>query len=180
MSLKSTREFVMQEKVGSLRDKVWVMDRDKKKLGYFKGKLIKIGNTFRLYDLPDEDKAILTVSEKVISVRSTYTFYKGDEKDDDKMIGKLKQKLISIKPKYWFENPDEDKVFELKGNFFAYKYKILKDKKEVAEVSKKLFKSIFRDAYGVKIAPDLDDDSAMLVLGIVIMLHHEKEEAKGH
>lgn len=174
MSLQSTREFVLQEKIGSLKDKVWVMNTNKEKLGYFKGKLIKIGNTFRLYDM--DETPLMTISEKLISMRSAYTFYKGGEKDDDKLIGKLKQKLISIKPKFWFEDPDEEKVFEMKGNLFKLKYKIQKDGKEVAEVSKKFFKSLLKDSYGVKIDPSLDDDSAMLVLGIVIMLHHEKEE----
>jgi uncharacterized protein YxjI len=64
----------------------------------------------------------------------------------------------------------------MKGNIFTLKFKILKDKKVVAEISKKLWKSILRGYYGVKMNPDLDDDSAMLILGIVLMLHHEKEE----
>ncbi|MGV9171292.1 MAG: hypothetical protein ACOC44_08430 [Promethearchaeia archaeon] len=53
---------------GSLKDKVYVMDTDKNKLGYFKGKLIKIGNTFRLYTMNDE--ALLIVNEKLISMKS--------------------------------------------------------------------------------------------------------------
>ncbi|MGQ4874017.1 MAG: LURP-one-related/scramblase family protein [Promethearchaeia archaeon] len=174
MSLLSTREFLLQEKIGSLRDKVWVMNTNKEKLGYFKGKIIKVGNTFRLYDM--NDNPILTVHEKLISMRSTYTFYWGGEKEDDKFIGKLKKKLVSIKPSYWFEDKDENKVFTMKGNVFSLKYKILKDGKQVAEISKKFFKSLLKDSYGVKIDPTLDDQSAMLILGIVIMLHHEKEE----
>jgi len=56
------------------------------------------------------------------------------------------------------------------------KYKILKAGKEIAQVSKKLFK--IKGTYGIQIASDVDDDTAMLVLGIVITLHHEKEENK--
>jgi uncharacterized protein YxjI len=64
----------------------------------------------------------------------------------------------------------------MKGNIFTLKFKIIKDKKVVAEIHKKLFKSLIKGTYGIKMSPDLDDDSAMLVLGIVLMLHHEKEE----
>ena len=156
----------------SFRDKVKVMTPDKEELGYFKGKIIKVGNTYRLRDLGD--KPLLTVHEKVVSLRSTYKFYKGGEEDDDKLIGRLKRKLVSIKPNYWFEDPSEKKTFTMKGNIWALKYKILKDGKEVAEISKKLFK--IKGTYGVKIKPDVSDDMAMLILGIVIMLHHEKEE----
>jgi len=91
-------------------------------------------------------------------------------------IGKLKRKLVAVKPSYWFEDPSENKVFTMKGNIFTLKFKILKDGKVVAEIHKKLFKSLLKGTYGVKMSPDLDDDSAMLVLGIVLMLHHEKEE----
>ncbi|MHA2009511.1 MAG: LURP-one-related family protein, partial [Promethearchaeota archaeon] len=118
----------------------------------------------------------LTVHEKVVSLRSTYTFYRGGEQDDDKYIGKLKRKIVSVKPNYWFEDPNETKVFTMKGNIFTLKFKIIKDKKVVAEIHKKLFKSLIKGTYGIKMSPDLDDDSAMLVLGIVLMLHHEKEE----
>ncbi len=158
----------------SLTDKGTIMNTNKEVIGTFGGKLIKIGNTYRIRDL--EDNPVLTVHEKVISMRSAYTFYKGGEQDEDKYIGKLKRKIVSVKPKYWFEDPNENKVFTMKGNIFTLKFNILKDNKVIAEIHKKFFKSILKGTYGIKMIPDLDDDSAMLVLGIVLMLHHEKEE----
>ena len=174
MSLQKTREFMLQEKMISLRDKGKIMNLNKEVIGTFAGKIIKIGNTYRIRDL--DENPVLTVHEKVISMRSSYKFYKGGEQDEDKYIGKLKRKLVSVKPRYWFEDPGENKVFTMKGNIFTLKFKILKDNKVVAEIHKKLFKSLLKGTYGVKMTPDLDDDSAILVLGIVLMLHHEKEE----
>lgn len=174
MSLQKTRDFMLQEKMISLKDKGKIMNLDKETIGTFAGKLIKIGNTYRIRDL--DETPVLTVHEKVISMRSTYKFYKGGEEDEDKYIGKLKRKLVSVKPKYWFEDPNENKVFTMKGNIFTLKFKILKDKKVVADIRKKLFKSLIKGTYGVQMSPDLDDDSALLILGIVLMLHHEKEE----
>ncbi len=174
--LTSTREFILQEKMLSLKDKGKIMNMEKEVIGTFGGKLIKIGNTYRIREL--DETPVLTVSEKIISMRSAYTFYTGGEKDDDKFIGKLKQKLVSIKPSYWFEDPNENKIFTMKGNIMTLKFKILKDGKMVAEIKKKLFKSMLKGTYGIQMSPDLDDDSALLVLGIVLMLHHEKEEKK--
>lgn len=165
---------MLQEKMISLRDKGKIMNLNKEVLGTFAGKIIKIGNTYRIRDLSEEP--VLTVHEKTISMRSIYKFYKGGEQDDDKYIGELKRKLVAVKPSYWFEDPNENKVFTMKGNIWTLKYKILKDNKVVAEIHKKLFKSLIKGTYGVKMNPDLDDDSAMLILGIVLMLHHEKEE----
>ena len=172
--LEKTREFILQEKMISLTDKGVIMNLDKEKIGSFRGKLIKIGNTYRIRDL--DENPVLTVHEKVISLRSTYRFYKGGEQDENQYIGQLKRKLVSIKPSYWFEDPNGTQLFTMKGNIFTLKFKILKDGKEIAEIHKKLFKSLIKGTYGVKMNPDLDDDSAMLILGIVLMLHHEKEE----
>ncbi len=173
MSLKSTREFLLQEKFISIRDKVKVMGLDKQELGIFIAKILSIGKNYRLYTMEDQENPILTVKEKVISLRSTYSFFKG-QKEDENLIGKLKQKLISIKPKFWFEDPDENKLFTMKGNFWKLKYKIFLEDKVIAEISKKLWK--IKDTYGLRMDESLDDDSAMLVLGIVVMIHHEKEE----
>ncbi|MFX1568371.1 MAG: LURP-one-related/scramblase family protein [Promethearchaeota archaeon] len=172
MDLRKQREFLLQEKLMSFKDKVKVMTPEREELGYFKGKLIKIGNTYRLRDL--NDKTLITVHEKVVSMRSTYKFYEGEEENEEKLFGRLKRKLVSVKPNYWFENASEEKIFTMKGNIWALKYKIIKDGKEIAEISKKLFK--IKGTYGVKINPDISDDMAMLILGIVVMLHHEKEE----
>ena len=174
-ALLGCRNFMLKEKMISLTDKGEIFNADNNELvGTFRGKLIKIGNTYRIRDL--NETPVLTVGEKIISLRSSYRFYKGGEKDESQYLGILKRKLVSIKPSYWFEDPSENRVFEMKGNIFTLKFKILKDGKEVAEISKKLWKSLLRGHYGVKMNPDLDNDSAMLILGIVLMLHHEKEE----
>jgi len=174
MSLLNTRDFILKEKMISLTDKGKIFNMNNEEVGSFRGSLIKIGNTYRIRDLGDVP--VLTVQEKIISLRAAYKFYKGGEKEDDQFVGKLKRKLVSIRPSYWFEDLNENKVFTMKGNIFTLKFKIIKDGKEVAEISKKLWKSLLRGHYGVSMSPDLDDDSAMLILGIVLMLHHEKEE----
>lgn len=165
---------MLREKMISLTDKGEIRNLEDELLGTFRGKLIKIGNTYRIRDLGDVP--VLTVQEKIISLRSTYKFFKGGEKDEDQYIGKLKRKIVAIKPSYWFEDPNENKVFTMKGNIMTLKFKIIKDGQEVAEIRKKLWKSLLKNTFGIKMSPDLDDDSAMLILGIVIMLHHEKEE----
>ena len=165
---------MLNEKMISLTDKGEIKNLDGELLGTFRGKLIKIGNTYRIRGL--DDVPILTIQEKIISIRATYKFYKGGEKEDDKLIGKLKRKIVAIRPTYWFEDPNENRVFTMKGNIMTLKFKILKDGQEVAEIRKKLWKSLLKNTFGVKMSPDLDDDSSMLILGIVIMLHHEKEE----
>lgn len=165
---------MLSEKLFSVRDKVNVMDLNKNPLGIFARKLLVVGGAmYRLYDVADEDTTISTVKEKLIAVRPTYTFYRGDEKDANE-LGKLRQELVSFGPKFWFEDPSGNTRFRMKGNLLELHYKIFKEDNPVAEINRELFH--IRDAYGVRMDPRLDDDTAMLVLGIVIMLHHEREE----
>ncbi|MFX0034040.1 MAG: hypothetical protein ACFE9I_00190 [Candidatus Hermodarchaeota archaeon] len=64
MELKKQREFLLQEKLVSFRDKVKVMTPNREELGYFQGKIIKIGNIYRLRDL--QENPIITVYEKIV------------------------------------------------------------------------------------------------------------------
>jgi uncharacterized protein YxjI len=172
--LLKTREFVLSEKLISAWDKVNVTDLNGNLLGIFARKLLVVGGAmYRLYDVADEDTTILTVKEKLVAVRPTYTFYRGDEKDANE-IGKLKRELVSLLPRFWFEDPSGNTLFTMKGNLFELDYEIFKENNPVAEISRELFH--IRDTYGVRMDPRLDDDTSMVVLGIVIMLHHEREE----
>jgi uncharacterized protein YxjI len=172
MSLQKTRVFILKEKLVSIKDKGNIMNQKQEIIGFFEGKAIKIANTYRIRDV--DDNALLTLHEKLASARSTYKFYKGGETNEDKLIGKLKKKIVSVLPKYWFENPEGNKLLSMKGNINALKYKILQNKNQIAEISKKLFK--IKGTYGVKISDDVSDEIVLLILGIVISLHHEKEE----
>ncbi|MGZ4881767.1 MAG: LURP-one-related/scramblase family protein [Halobacteriota archaeon] len=172
--LLKTRELVLSEKLISLRDRVNVMDVNGHLLGIFSSELLYIGGrTYRLYDAADEHTPLLTVKEKMLAVRSTYTFYKGEKRDENE-IGKLKQELVALTPHFWFEDPSGNTLFTMEGDLFALDYRIVRGDTVIAEISRELFH--ITDTYGVRMDPYLDDDTAMIVLGAVIMLHHEKEE----
>ena len=69
--LVKCRDFMLKEKMISLTDKGEIFNADNNELiGTFRGKLIKIGNTYRIRDL--NETPVLTVHEKVISLRSSY------------------------------------------------------------------------------------------------------------
>ncbi len=173
--LLQTREFILQQKIMAFRDTLKVKNGDNEVLGYFVKKIMSVGDTYRLKDLEEND--ILTVHQKVLALRATYRFYWGSEVDEEKLIGSIKQKLVAIKPSYWFEDPQENKIFTAKGNFFKYEFEIEKDGKEIAEVSKKLFS--IKDTYGIRINKDVDDKTAMIIIGFCIMLQsQEEQEAK--
>ncbi len=171
-TLLKTREFILQQKIMAFRETLKVKNGDNEVLGYFVKKIMSVGDTYRLKDLEEND--ILTVHQKVLALRATYRFYWGSEVDEDKLIGSIKQKLVAIKPSYWFEDPQENKIFTAKGNLFKYEFEIEKDGNEIAEVSRKLFK--IKDTYGIRINKDVDDKTAMIIIGFCIMLQSQEEQ----
>ncbi|MFX1337433.1 MAG: LURP-one-related/scramblase family protein [Promethearchaeota archaeon] len=177
MRFEVRREFLLKEKLFSIRDIVRIMDPEENIIGNFVRKILSIRAFYRLKDL--DERTILIIRKKIASIRSAYKFFEPneeDEPDENKYLGKMVRKIVTIKPKYWIENPLGDRIFNMKGNIWNLKYSIYREGTEVARISKKFWR--IRDTYGVKIVKDVDDKTAMMLLAIVIALQHEKEEAE--
>ncbi|MFW9971401.1 MAG: LURP-one-related/scramblase family protein [Candidatus Odinarchaeota archaeon] len=177
MKFEERREFLLKEKLVSLRDIVRIMDPEENIVGNFIRKILSIRAFYRLKDL--DEKTILIIRKKIASIRSAYKFFEpdeNDEPDENKFLGKMVKKIVTIKPKYWIENPLGERLFNIKGTIWGLKYSIFREGTEVARISKKFWR--IRDTYGLKIEKTVDDKTAMMLLAIVIVLQHEKEEAE--
>lgn len=170
----------MREKWFSLRDRVDVMDpATQTAVGHFERKLFSIRTLYRLYDLPGQVELI--VQQKLWSARPTFRFFSGDpsgQPDETALLGRLKKKLFSFKPEYWFETPDGSRRFDVKGNFIGLKYEITEDGRSIGSVSRTFW--AIRDTYGLRIDAAVPDETALLLLGSVIVIHaiHEKRERR--
>jgi uncharacterized protein YxjI len=180
MNLAKRREFLMREKWFSLRDKVSVMDPDTQEpVGHFQRKILTIRTLYRLYDLSGEVELI--VQQKLWAWRPTYKFFRGNpsaEPDEIALLGILRKKVFTFRPTYWFETPDGTRQFEVRGNFIGLKYEITQDGRSIGSVSKTFW--AIRDTYGLRIEPTVPDRTALLLLGVVMVIHaiQEKRERR--
>ena len=180
MNLARYRDFLMREKWFSLRDKVDVMDpATQTAVGHFERKILSIRTLYRLYDLPGQVELI--VQQKLWAVRPTFRFFSGNpsgQPDEKARLGQLKKKLFTFKPAYWFETPDGSRRFDVKGNFIGLKYEITQDGRVIGSVSRTFW--AIRDTYGLRIDAAVPDQTALLLLGSVIVIHaiHEKRERR--
>jgi uncharacterized protein YxjI len=178
MSLAKCREFLMREKWFSFRDKVSVMDpATQEPVGHFQRKMFSIRTLYRLYDLSGEVELI--VQQKLWAVRPTYKFFRGNlsgEPGDAALLGILRKKVFTLRPTYWFETLGGTRQFEVNGNFLGLKYEITEGGRSIGSVSKTFW--AIRDTYGLRIEPTVSDQTALLLLGSVIVIHaiHEKRE----
>jgi uncharacterized protein YxjI len=180
MSLAKCREFLMREKWFSLRDKVDVMEpATQTPIGHFERKIWSIRTLYRLYDVSGENE--LVVRQKLLAWRPTFRFYSGNstgEPEEAAYLGQLKKRLFTLRPAYWFEGPDGSLRFEVNGNFIGLKYEITGNGRNLGRVSKTLW--AIRDTYGLKVEPGVPDQTALLLLGSVIVIHaiHEAQERR--
>ena len=177
MSLASQREFLLQQELFTLRDKVDIMNPvSQAPIGHFERKIFSLRTLYRLYGPTDDIELI--VQQKLLAARPTFKFFAGNptgEPEDAGLLGELKRKVLAFKPDYWFEAPDGQRQFEVKGNFLGFKYEVTQDDREIAGISRTFW--AIRDTYGLRIGLGVSDQLALLILSSVIVIHaiHEEE-----
>jgi uncharacterized protein YxjI len=180
MSLAKRREFLMRERWFSLWDKVEVMDPvTEEPVGHFQKKLFTLRTQYRLQDpLGDIE---LIVQQKLLAWRPTYKFFPGSpsgEPDQAALLGTLTRGFLAFYPHYWFNATDGKRKFDIEGDLFALSYDIFENGRSIGSVSKTFW--AIRDTYGLRIDPSVPDQTALLLLGAVMVIHaiHEKRERR--
>ena len=118
--------------------------------------------------------------EPVLSVRRGVTFFRSkvevfDEKE--RLIGLFKQQLFSVGGKFNILDKEERLICTLQGKWTGWDFKFLKDKAELASVSKKwagIGKELFTSAdnYVLKIDEKVnaEDPTRLLILAAVMCI----------
>jgi uncharacterized protein YxjI len=149
-------KFQMREDLFSIGDDFWIEDDAGKKVFKVDNKKLRMRETFILEDMSGREVA--TIREKMLTVRDKMTI---DRDGQDAVVHK---NLIGIRDRYHVE-VDGGQDLKAKGNFVDHEYKVERDGKKVAEVSKKWFR--IRETYGVEIDPEQD---VALILAVTVCI----------
>jgi uncharacterized protein YxjI len=124
-------------------------------------KLFAIGEIRRTLVLEDRSGAeLFTVQEKKLPIGDTM-----DIERDGETAARVKKALITpLRERFSIEREGAEDL-EAKGNIVDHEYKIERDGKRVAEVSKRWFR--VRDTYGIEVAPG-EDDALILAATVCI------------
>jgi len=180
MSIAKRREFLMRERWFSFWDKVDVLDPvTQEPVGDFKRKIFTIRTLYRLENRLGRIELI--VQQKLLAWRPTYKFFLGNstgEPDGAALLGTLRRGFLAFYPHYWFDAPDGMRRFDVNGDLFALNYDIVENNQNIGSVSKTFW--AIRDTYGLRIDPTVPDQTALLLLGAVMVIHaiHEKRERR--
>jgi uncharacterized protein YxjI len=162
MGLWDYQQYVIDQKLLSVRQTYMIRDPAGTELGKIEKKLISLGPKYTITDATGAEMG--RIEGKVISVRPTYNILD----PAGATLATIKKKLFALfGGEYWFENPQGQEIMRAKGNFLSYEYKINDSSGQpLAEVSKKLFS--IRDSYAINIVRA--DANRYLVMSAVICI----------
>jgi len=162
MGLWDYQQYVIDQKLLSVRQTYMIRDPAGTELGKIEKKLISLGPKYTITDATGAEMG--KIEGKVIAVRPTYNILD----PAGTTLATIKKKLFALfGGEYWFENPQGQEIMRAKGNFLSYEYKINDSSGQpLAEVSKKLFS--IRDSYAINIVRG--DANRYLVMAAVICI----------
>jgi uncharacterized protein YxjI len=150
--------YRMRERLFAIGDDFWIDTEEERHAFRVNGKALRLRSTFVLED-PDGDE-LFKIQEKKLRVRDTMELEHGG-----RTVATVRKALISpLRDRFAIELADGSEL-TAKGNVVDHEYKIERDGKQVAEISRRWFR--IRDTYGIEVAPG-EDDALVLAAAICI------------
>src|SRR3954451_7974348 len=151
-------KYQMREKMFAIGDDYWVENEAGERAFKVDGKVLRIRDTFALQDPSGAE--LYTVKKQLLHIRDTMKVERGNEE-----IATVKKALFTPLRERFSIELAEGEDLDAKGNITDHEYRIERDEKSIAEVSKRWFR--VRDTYGIEIAPG-EDDALLLALTVCI------------
>jgi len=155
--------YQMREKLFAIGDDFWIDAEDGRHAFKVNGKAARVRNTLVL-EGPD-GKELLKAQERKLRVRDTMVLER-----EDATVATIKKAMVTPLRERFSVDLESGGSLEAKGNIVDHEYRIERDGKAIAEVSKRWFR--VRDTYGVEVAPDQDD---ALILAVTACIDEMQE-----
>jgi uncharacterized protein YxjI len=157
-------KYRMREKVFAIGDDYWVENDAGERAFKVDGKVLRLRDTFVLQNPSGAE--LYKVQKKLLHIRDTMQIQRGGE-----TVASIKKALITPFRERFSISVENGEDMEAKGNIVDHEYKIERDGKRVAEVSKRWFR--IRDTYGIEVAPGQDDALIIAVTVCIDQMTHD-------
>jgi uncharacterized protein YxjI len=150
--------YRMREKMFAIGDDFWIENESGEKAFKVDGKALRVRETFILQSPSGDD--LFKIQEKKLHIHDTMEIERHDEK-----VATVKKALITpFRDRFDIELESGGEL-NAHGNVVDHEYKIERDGKTVAEISKRWFR--IRETYGIEIAAG-EDDALLLATSVCI------------
>ena len=140
--------YQMREKLFAIGDDYWIENESGDRAFKVDGKALRVRDTFILEDTSGEE--LFKAQKKALHIRDTMEI-----EHDGHTVATIKKAMVSpLRHRFAIEVAGGGEL-SATGNIVDHEYKVERDGKEVAEVSKRWFR--VRDTYGIEIRPGEND-----------------------
>jgi uncharacterized protein YxjI len=167
MSEEDGVRYVIKQRAWTLRDSFSIRDESGKKVFRVKGRMVSVSDKLTLRSMAGEKLA--TIRQRVVSRIPRYRIRKGG-----KLLAQVRKRpLAVIKDRFKVNMKDGSPNLEIVGDLLDHEYRIRRQGKRVARVSKKWVS--FTDSYGIQVDEGEDDILILACAIIVDMICHDEE-----
>ena len=128
------------------------------------GKALRIRKTVLFQDM--DGRELCKIQQRMLHIRDSMEI----EGPDGNRIAMVHKAMITPLRERWIVNLEDGPDLHTEGNIVNHEYRIHRDGKQVAEVSKRWFR--VRDSYGVEIAPEEDDVLILATTAVIDTMAH--------
>jgi uncharacterized protein YxjI len=171
MSMLDTREFIVNQKLLSVRNTYVIKNRHGDRLGFIKKEFVSLGPHFWFED--NSGTHLGEICGKVMTIHNEYEI----KNKSGQVKARVKKKIVKLfGSEWWMEDALGKKIARIKGNIVHHTYEMTApDKTAIAKVHLKW--ATIREEYCVEIVkPEFDP---LLVLGYAVamdMVEHQSNK----
>lgn len=151
--------YRMREKLIAIGDDYWIEDDAGQRVFKVNGKALRVRDTLIFED--GSGNELLKIQQRMLHIRDTMEI---EDAHGDKVATVKKALITPLRDRFEVHTEDGPDM-EVHGNIVNHEYRIERDGKKVAEVSKKWFR--IADTYGVEVDPAED---TVLLLAVTAAL----------
>ncbi len=178
--LTNSREFLIKEQFFSINERMEILDpRSQTLLGYFRSKFLTLPKKYWLTH--PNDQPIIGIEKQMLTFMPKFDFYEAvphETLSQNSHLGTLEKKFNFFTPKYYFKAPNGAIIYEIQGNLWERSFQVIQNGRIVAEISRKFWS--WTDTYGIRIDPSKNDQEAMILLTMVVVLDYIADQQKQH
>jgi len=162
MSMQDTREFIVNQKLLTVRNTYVIKNRQGKRLGLIKKEFVALGPHFWFED--NSGNHLGEICGKVMTIHNEYDI----KNNSGQVMARIKKKIAKMfGSEWWMEDVFGKEIARIKGNIVHHTYEMIaSDKTPIAKVHLKW--ATIREEYCIEIVkPDFDP---LLVLGYAVAM----------
>jgi len=170
VSMFENKEFIIDQRLLSVRNTYVVKDKHGQQLGFIKQEFVSLGPKFWFED--NTGVHLGEIDGKVVTVHNEYEI-----KDKDGQVkAKIKKKILKLfGSEWWMENADGHEIARIEGNIVRHTYDIIaQDKTKIAKVHRNWV--TVQDEYCIEIVKP--DFNPMLVLAFAVAMDNVEHKQR--